>query len=155
MFNKIVTFIGNNALNILGIIVIYYLYDKNIDKIKKWFYLRKRKKTKEIYKMRTKTYVRKDGTEGENYFGEPGDKYVSRFEKVGKNENAIVKDGKAIIIKSFFLGVTTPEGKELTLSLTQGQTKNLEKVEDLSGKTLEFTSYENEYGKQIGVKVNK
>ena len=102
--------------------------------------------------MKTDEFDRKDGTKGTSYRLEDGDKVVAMFDKVGSRENLIVKDGKPLKIMNHFLGVTY-EDKEITLTVTGGQKKVLDKITDLTGKTIIAVGYENDFGEQVGCRV--
>lgn len=54
--------------------------------------------------------------------------------------------------KNFSLGVVH-NGEDKYIKITNGQKKQLFNT-DLLNKTLEFYEYENEYGKNVGVRVN-
>jgi hypothetical protein len=95
--------------------------------------------------MKTETYKRNDGSEGTNYTPEVGDKFKARYSSV-----RTVKTG---IYENHSLGVLTEDGKEIYLKITKGQKTSLEKAGDLTGRTIEFYAYSNEYGDQVGAKA--
>lgn len=105
--------------------------------------------------MKETKFKTKEGQEGVNYSLEDGDEVVSRFSEVGTRQNPAIVNGKAVIINNHFLGVTTKEGKEVTLKITEGQKKVLDKEGDLTGKTILGRKYTNDYGDQIGASVKK
>lgn len=94
--------------------------------------------------MKETKFQRADGTEGTSYKLEPGDKVTSRFEQPKKQEG-----GK---FENWSLGVTY-QGKEIFLTLTKAQADKLNKIGHLQQKNIEAYEYENQYGKQIGIKV--
>lgn len=92
--------------------------------------------------MKKVEFDKKDGTKGTKYIAEPGDKVTSRFESprattLGKYEN-------------YSMGI---EGDIPYLQLTKGQHEKLMQSGNIQGKTIEFYEYENDFGKQTGVKV--
>lgn len=98
----------------------------------------------------------KDGTQGVAYIPENGDVFTSRFDAVGKNTHPAIVKGKAVMIESFFLGVKDKDGKEITLTISKGQKKVLDKDKELNNKKIVFANYEHKtYGKQLGVKIVK
>lgn len=107
--------------------------------------------------MKTKVFPLKEGGEGKAYYPEHGEIYTSRFNVVGEKPHpAMSKEGKPIIIVSYFLGVTDSKGVELTLTLTKGMATILNKDGNLEGKKLEFKNYEHkEFGKLLGARVLK
>lgn len=104
--------------------------------------------------MKSTEFEREDGTKGTAYQLEDKDRVVSRFKAVGTRESAFMdkKTKKPKPVKNHFLGVTW-EGKEITLKITAGQKKNLDKTPDLNGKTIVAYAYKNAYGDQVGAKV--
>ena len=60
---------------------------------------------------------------------------------------------KTGIYENHSLGVLTEDGKEIYLKITKGQKTSLEKAGDLTGRTIEFYAYSNEYGDQVGAKA--
>ncbi|MBD3248459.1 hypothetical protein GF336_00250 [Candidatus Woesearchaeota archaeon] len=94
--------------------------------------------------MKEQEFEKKDGSKGVKYILQAGDKVTSRFAEPRKADI-----GK---FPSYSLGVTTDDGKEVYVQLTEGQFKRLH-GKDLTGKTIVAEEYENEFGKQIGVKV--
>jgi hypothetical protein len=107
--------------------------------------------------MKEKTFITKAGNEGIAYYPEKNDEFtVGKYAKVGMSEHPASVKGKLVIIKSYFLGVITKDGKELSLTLSEGQKKALDKTEDLTGKTIVFSEYEHkQYGKKLGARVKK
>jgi hypothetical protein len=106
--------------------------------------------------MKTEAFIRKDGTTGEKFEGEAGDEFTCTFQKVGVRQNPAIVKGKAIIINNYFLGVKTKDGEEITLKITDGQRKVLEKTSDLTGKTIVFEKYKHpKYGDMVGARVKK
>lgn len=97
--------------------------------------------------MKTEVFTRKDNTEGVNYIPESGDKVMAKFKDV-----RISKSGA---YENYSLGVKTldQKPKEVYIKLTGGQYRNLQSCTDLTDKTLEFVEYENDFGKQVGVRV--
>lgn len=103
--------------------------------------------------MKQEQFVRTDGSKGTSYSLEAGDEVVARFSKVGEKDNAFVNsEGKAVPVKNYFLGVTWGD-QEITVKITEGQKKVLDKQGDLQGKTIVAEEYANDYGKQVGVRV--
>lgn len=108
--------------------------------------------------MKTQVFERPDGSKGESYHLEDKDEFTARFDKAGSNERAAnvkQKDGstKPTIIKSYFIGVTTKDGKEVTLTLTPTQFKQAEKHTPLKDKKLIGRAYKNKYGDQVALDV--
>lgn len=106
--------------------------------------------------MKTETYEKQDGTKGERYIPEEGDEYTAKYEKVGENQRAANVKGKPKIITNYFLGVKTKDGKEISIKMTAGQKKALDKEGDLREKTITFEEYTHDkWGKQLGARVKK
>lgn len=106
--------------------------------------------------MKTEKFKYSDGKEGERYEAEAGDEFVCNFAKVGERQNPAIVKGKAVIIKNYFLGVLTKDNKEVTIKITEGQKKVLDKTPDLMGKKIVFEEYTHKkYGKQVGARVLK
>jgi hypothetical protein len=100
--------------------------------------------------MKQEKYTRKDGTEGHNNIPEAGDMFIAKYPTVRS-----VKTG---LYENHSLGVFDPkDDKEETiyLKITPAQKMNLEKHGDITGKTVEFYQYTNEYGDQVGATVKK
>lgn len=97
--------------------------------------------------MKTEVFEREDGTQGEKYTPEVGDKFVSRYAYVRENTG-----GK---FTNYSLGVTTEDSKEIYIKVTSGQAKGLKKFGDLTGKTVVFYAYSNDFGDQVGAKVEE
>lgn len=97
--------------------------------------------------MKQEEFQRKDGTKGTKNIIEPGDKFKSRFDSPRKN-NA----GK---YENYSLGITTMEGEDTFVQLTKGQAKRLQGLGNVQGKTIEAYEYENEYGKNVGLRLAK
>ena len=95
--------------------------------------------------MKTEEFTRKDGIKGQKYKLEAGDKVVSRFDKPRVNSFGQYEN--------YSLGVTDEKLGEIYVVLTKGQYSKLKDVPSLEGKTIEAYEYENEYGKQVGVKA--
>lgn len=104
--------------------------------------------------MKTEEFKRQDGTKGQRYTPEAGDIFEATFPKVGTKQSAATIKGKAKIVTNNFLGVKDAKGNEMTIRITGGQKKVLDKTEDLKGKTIVFEEYEHKtYGKQVGARV--
>lgn len=95
--------------------------------------------------MKEENFTRKDGSEGVKYKLEAGDKVVSRFDKPRRSKNGQYEN--------ISLGITHPEKGEVYLVLTKAQGDKLEQSGSLQGKEIEAYEYENEFGKQVGVRV--
>lgn len=95
--------------------------------------------------MKEEKFTRKDGSKGTTYRLEAGDKVTSRYDEVRENISGE--------FTNYSLGVETLDKKEVHVRLTQSQTRTLKKSDKLKGKLIEAYEYENEYGKQVGVKV--
>ena len=94
--------------------------------------------------MKEVVYEKKDGTEGKKYVFEAGDVVTSKYDspretKLGKYMN-------------YSLGV---EEEQEYIQLTAGQYNKLQKVGELTGKKIEAYEYENDFGKQVGVRVKE
>jgi len=108
--------------------------------------------------MKKQEFIRADGTLGFNNFPEDKEVYTSKFAKVGERKNLVVlkKTGKPVEIHNYFLGVKDKNGNELTLNISGGQKKNLDKTEDLTDKKIKFESYEHKkWGLLLGARVLK
>lgn len=103
--------------------------------------------------MKQKVFDKKDGTKGTEYSLEDGDVVISRFAQVKAADGAILKDGKAVPTKRYFLGVTDSKLGDIVIKVTAGQNKVLAKTADLTGKTITARGYKNDYGNQVGVTV--
>lgn len=104
--------------------------------------------------MKIKNFTRDDGTEGKSYSLQAGDVVTSRYNKVGVKSSATLdkETQKPIPIENYFLGVKW-EGEDIVIKITKGQKKVLDKVGDLEGKQIKGVEYENEFGKNVGVRV--
>lgn len=97
--------------------------------------------------MKTEEYVTKTGEVGYTYVPQVGDEVIAVFGRVGSS-----KKGE---YENHFLKVKLKDNKEVTIKITAGQKKVLDKTEDLTGKTIVFEKYV-KYGKdQIGARVLK
>lgn len=104
--------------------------------------------------MKEVNFEYSDGKQGSRFELEDGDEVISRFEKVGSDSNPRIVKGKAVIIENCYLGVLY-NGQEITVKITGGQKKVLDKAGDLTGKTIKAHKYSNEYGEFVGVRVLK
>lgn len=100
--------------------------------------------------MKEEKFQKKDGSEGVKYTLEAGDKVVSRFDKPRSNTQGNYPN--------YSLGITHPEKGDIYVQLTPAQFEKLDKIGNLTGKTIEAYEYENEYSKQkntkyVGVKI--
>jgi len=106
--------------------------------------------------VKTKVFPLSSGETGTAYYPEANDVVVSRFASVGEKEHPAIVKGKAVIIKNWYLGVTTLDGKEITLTISEGQGKALKRQGDLTGKKIQFTKYIHKvYGEKLGARVLK
>jgi len=103
--------------------------------------------------MKKEEFDRKDGSKGYNYKPEVDDVVEAVADTIFSRENLIVKEGKAIKIMKYGLQVTLTSGEEVFLNLTDGQQKVIKKSEPLTGKTITFESYKNDFGQQVGARV--
>ena len=106
-------------------------------------------------------YKKRDGSAGEIYKPEDKDEIVCNAQSVyesppkdiivnrGTSKERIVKG-----VKSYGISASW-NGKDVFVKMTQGQKKYLDKVGDLTGKTIVFESYDNKVygGKNLGVKI--
>ena len=106
-------------------------------------------------------YNKKDGSKGEIYKPEDKDEIVSNAKSVydsppkdivvnrGTPKERVVKG-----VKNYGLSASW-KGKDIFCKMTAGQKKYLDKVGDLTGKTILFESYDNKVygGKSLGVRI--
>lgn len=110
--------------------------------------------------MKEKVNTDKTGKAWTSLTFEVGDKGTFRFSKVGSNEPyaAKRKDGSTFVGQTHYIGVTTSDGKEVTVNLTKTQKAGLDKMGDLKGKAYEVYEYtgKSEYNKGkklVGIRV--
>ena len=89
--------------------------------------------------MKKETYTRKDGTDGEVYTLEPGDKV--QYQRVHVRQSKFGQQTAMITVCGKYV------------NLTNGQAKVLENKDVQEGDTIEAYGYKNDYGEQVGVKV--
>lgn len=96
--------------------------------------------------MKRETFTRKDGSEGEKFSLEPGDKFIPRFDTPRKTTA-----GK---YDNWSLGITSvPEGKEMFVQLTKGQADKLNQLGNIQGKKMECYEYESHDKKCVGIRL--
>ena len=109
--------------------------------------------------MKTRSYLKVDGSEGVEYKPETGDEVVAKAESVfiSQPRAVIVDKGgeneRAVNITNYGISAEW-NGQEIFCKLTEGHSKALSKKGNLMGKTLVFANYESKnYGTLVGVKV--
>lgn len=92
--------------------------------------------------MRKIEFKTKDGKKGQKFVLEPKDKVTAKY-----NTPKATKLGKYM---NYSLGI---EGKNPYVQLTKAQYEKIVAAGDVAGKIIEAYEYENDFGKQVGVKI--
>lgn len=95
--------------------------------------------------MRKVLFERKDGSEGYKFKLESGDML-----KITSKE---VRETLAFKFPKYNVNVITRDNEVVSVDLTATQAKVLKDVGSIEGKFIQAYEYENQFGKQVGIKV--